>query len=80
MATGESGWATKNGEPIGAWIFKSNPDVYDVFSAFEQFGEMSSWAVQRNYRCDLFRKGPTRSVVGDCRQGAPGRAWVLRLR
>ncbi len=50
-------WTTREGEPVGAWVFKGNQRTFDAHSELRDFGEIDNWAVRSSYRLDLMRVG-----------------------
>lgn len=48
---------TRDGRPIGAWLFKANPDVWDLHTDFEQAGAIPSWSVHPSYRSRMLGPG-----------------------
>jgi hypothetical protein len=68
-------WATKNGQPIGAWVFKANPDLFDALADLAETGEIRSWSVQPNYRIGMFQAGQPALLwitAGKSRSTEPG--------
>lgn len=47
----------RDGTPVGGWLFKANPDVWDVLTFLRSGTEVDSWRMARSYRVDLLRPG-----------------------
>jgi EVE domain len=48
---------TRDGSPIGAWVLKANPRVYDVDRALERQGMITGWSLNPSYRTALMKPG-----------------------
>jgi hypothetical protein len=43
----------KSKKPIGGWVVKANPAVYDVRTEIEEFGAVTGWTLHPTYRLGL---------------------------
>lgn len=43
----------RDGTPVGAWLLKANPDVWDVLGAIERGEGLDRWRLAWSYRVDL---------------------------
>ena len=48
---------TKSGKPIGGWLLKANPHVFDVVGNFDEEGVILYWTLNQTYRVDLLQPG-----------------------
>lgn len=47
----------RDGSPVGAWLFKANPHVWDVLAALERRHDLDRWRLAWSYRVDLVDVG-----------------------
>ena len=47
----------RDDSPVGAWIFKANPAVWDVGSALRSGATVDQWRMAQTYRADLVAAG-----------------------
>jgi EVE domain len=47
----------RDGTEVAAWMFKANPDVWDVLGFLRSGVEVDSWRMARSYRVELVRPG-----------------------
>ena len=47
----------RTGDPVGAWLFKANPDVWDVLAFLKSGADVDSWRMAPSYRVDLVAPG-----------------------
>ena len=46
-----------DGSPVGAWMLKARPDVWDIGTALEQGLSLNWWRLAHSYRADLVADG-----------------------
>jgi predicted RNA-binding protein with PUA-like domain len=61
----------RDGTPVGAWLLKANPAVWDVGAFLASGAAVDRWRLARSYRCDLM--APGHPVVLWVTSGDPGR-------
>jgi len=47
----------RDGTPVGAWLFKANPAVWDVLTFLRSGAEVDSWRMAPSYRVGLIQPG-----------------------
>ena len=47
----------RDGTPVGAWLFKANPEIWDVLTFLRSGAELDSWRMAPSYRVELVRPG-----------------------
>jgi hypothetical protein len=47
----------RDGTPVAAWLFKANPDVWDVLAFLRSGADVDSWRMAPSYRVDLVAPG-----------------------
>ena len=47
----------RDGTPIGAWLFKANPDVWDILEFLRSGAAVDHWRMTPSYRVDLVAPG-----------------------
>lgn len=47
----------RDGTPVGAWLFKANPEVWDVLTFLRSGADVDSWRMAPSYRVDLVHAG-----------------------
>ena len=47
----------RDGSPVGAWLLKANPAVWDIGSFLASGIQVDRWRLAPSYRCDLMRPG-----------------------
>ncbi|CAN5549309.1 hypothetical protein BH10ACT3_BH10ACT3_08350 [soil metagenome] len=47
----------RDGSPVGAWMLKAQPDVWDIGSALRDGVELDSWRLAPSYRAELVHVG-----------------------
>jgi EVE domain len=47
----------RDGTEVAAWMFKANPDVWDVLGFLRSGVDVDSWRMARSYRVELVRPG-----------------------
>lgn len=47
----------RDGTPVGAWLFKANPAVWDIGTALRDGTELDWWRLARTYRAELVEPG-----------------------
>lgn len=47
----------RDGTEVAAWVFKANPDVWDVEAHLARHGSIDRWPVAPGYRGDLLAAG-----------------------
>jgi predicted RNA-binding protein with PUA-like domain len=47
----------RDGTAVAAWLFKANPDVWDVVGFLRSGAEVDHWRMARSYRVGLLRAG-----------------------
>jgi hypothetical protein len=47
----------RDGTPVGAWLFKANPEVWDVLAFLRSGADVDSWRMAPSYRVDLVAEG-----------------------
>lgn len=47
----------RDGTPVAAWMFKANPEVWDVVGFLRTGADVDSWRMAPSYRIDLVRPG-----------------------
>lgn len=47
----------RDGSPVGAWLLKANPQVWDVIGALERGDGLDRWRLAWSYRVDLVDVG-----------------------
>lgn len=47
----------RDGTPVGAWMLKANPAVWDIGAALVSGTELDWWRLAHSYRADLVRRG-----------------------
>lgn len=43
----------RNGDPVGAWVLKAKPSIWDIGSALAEGVELDWWRLAPSYRADL---------------------------
>ena len=67
MATGRPLPQLRDGTEVAAWMFKANPEVWDVLAFLESGVDVDSWRMAPSYRVDLIEPGhPALSVRRQC--------------
>lgn len=67
-----------SGTPVGAWMLKARPDIWDIGSAIEQRLDLDWWRLADTYRADLVDVGHPCALWitrGDNR--VPSGIWAL---
>ena len=47
----------RNGDPVGAWLFKANPAVWDIGAYLRSGAPLDRWRMAPSYRVDLVEPG-----------------------
>jgi hypothetical protein len=47
----------RDGTPVAAWLFKANPEVWDVLAFLRSGADVDSWRMAPSYRVDLVAPG-----------------------
>ncbi len=47
----------RDGTPIGAWLLKAHPDVWDIIGFIDAGGQIDSWSLTDSYRVELMAPG-----------------------
>ncbi len=47
----------RDGAPVGAWLLKANPAVWDVGAFLASGAQVDSWRLAPSYRCELMAPG-----------------------
>jgi hypothetical protein len=47
----------RSGMPVGGWLCKANPDIWDVESHLVEHGRVDKWRLMHGYRADLLAAG-----------------------
>lgn len=66
----------RDGTPVGAWLFKANPAVWDVLGALERHEDLDSWRMAPSYRVGLVAPGHPCALWVTGPRSAPYRAGV----
>ncbi len=69
----------RDGTPIGAWLLKAHPDVWDVVGFLEAGGEIESWSLTDSYRVELMAPGDPCVLWMTGAEGAdpPAGLWAI---
>ena len=46
-----------DGTPVGAWLLKANPAVWDIGAFLDSGADVDRWRLARSYRTDLLARG-----------------------
>lgn len=68
----------RDGSPVGAWMLKAHPSVWDIGSAVRDGVELDWWRLAPSYRVDLVRPGHPCALwitKGDPR--VPSGVWAI---
>jgi len=68
----------RDGSPVGAWMLKAHPDVWDIGSALREGVDLDWWRLAPSYRVDLVRAGHPCALWitrGDSR--VPSGVWAI---
>ena len=69
----------RDGSPVAAWLFKANPEVWDVLGALDQRTGIDHWRMAPSYRTDLVHPGQPCGlwVTGAASAAHVAGAWAL---
>lgn len=68
----------RDGTPVGAWLLKARPSIWDIGAALRDRTELDWWRLAHSYRAELVRAGHRCAMFvtrGD--PGVPSGIWAL---